>query len=82
MGISIAIQGILQSLRYAVKPLIIALLRLVVFVFPIALFFVKFDSVSTIVWWTFPIAEFLTVIISVGILKEAYNKKVSVIEIA
>lgn len=82
MGISIAIQGILQSLRYAVKPLIIALLRLVIFVFPIALFFVKFDSVSTIVWWTFPIAEFLTVIISVGILKEAYNKKVSVIEIA
>ena len=34
MGISIAIQGILQSIRYALRPLIISFLRLVIFVFP------------------------------------------------
>ena len=34
MGISVAIQGVLQSIGYAIRPLIIALLRLVIFVFP------------------------------------------------
>ena len=37
MGISVAIQGVLQSIRYALKPLIISLLRLTIFVFLIYL---------------------------------------------
>ena len=80
MGISIAIQGILQSIRYAIKPLIISLLRLVVFVFPIAYLFTKSSDVTKIVWWTFPIAEVLTAIISLFILKDSYNKKVKSIK--
>lgn len=76
MGVSIAIQGILQSINYAIRPLIISLLRLVIFVFPIAYLFTLSDNVVNIVWWTFPISEILTAIISVLILKYSYNKKI------
>ena len=80
MGISVAIQGILQSIRYALRPLIISLLRLVIFVFPVALLFTKSNDVVKIVWWTFPIAEVLTSIIALLILKDSYNRKIKVIK--
>lgn len=80
MGISVAIQGILQSIRYALRPLIISLLRLVIFVFPVALLFTRSSDVVKIVWWTFPIAEVLTSIIALLILKDSYNRKIKVIK--
>ena len=80
MGLSVAIQGVLQSIRYALKPLIISLLRLTIFVFPLAYLFTKSSNVTNIVWWTFPIAEILTSIISLFILKDSYNKKIKVIK--
>ena len=73
MGISVAIQGILQSIRYALRPLII-------FVFPVALLFTKSSDVVKIVWWTFPIAEVLTSIIALLILKDSYNRKIKMIK--
>lgn len=76
MGFSVAVQGILQSLGYALRPLMISALRLVVFVFPIAYFFTMSENVTSIVWWTFPIAEILTAIISVFILKHSYAEKI------
>lgn len=76
MGVSVAIQGILQSIRYAIRPLIISLFRLIIFVFPIVYLFTKTNDVVNLVWWTFPIAEFLTAIISLLILKDSYNKKI------
>lgn len=79
MGISVSIQGVLQSIRYALRPLIISLLRLVIFVFPVAYLFTKSSNVTGLVWWTFPIAEFLTSIVSLLILKDSYNKKIKVI---
>lgn len=80
MGFSVAVQGVLQALGYALRPLLISLLRLVIFVFPVAYLFVLSDNVSDIVWWTFPIAEVLTAIISIFILKSSYKAKVSVIK--
>lgn len=80
MGISVAIQGILQSIRYALRPLIISLLRLVIFVFPVALLFTRSSDVVKIVWWTFPIAEVLTSIIALLILKDSYNRKIKMIK--
>ncbi len=80
MGFSVAVQGVLQSLRYALRPLIISLLRLVIFVFPIAYLFTLSDNVTTIVWWTFPIAEIATAIISVFILKKSYKEKIETLE--
>jgi multidrug efflux pump len=79
MGLSVAIQGILQSLGYAFKPLLISLLRLVILVFPIAYLFTLTNSVTTLVWWTFPIAEVLTAFIAIILLKQAYNAKIKVI---
>ena len=79
MGFSVAAQGVLQSLGYAFRPLFIALLRLVIFVFPIAYLFTLSDDVTNIVWWTFPIAELLTAIISVFILKKSYKEKIETI---
>ena len=80
MGVSVAIQGILQSVRYALRPLIISLLRLVIFVFPIAYLFTRSSDVTEVVWWTFPIAEVLTAVISLFILKDSYNKKIKIIK--
>ena len=80
MGFSVAVQGILQSLGYAIRPLIISLLRLVIFVFPVAYIFAQSDNVTNIVWWTFPIAEVLTCIISVFILKRTYKEKIAILE--
>ena len=77
MGFSVAVQGVLQSLGYALRPLIISLLRLVILVFPIAYLFTLSDNVSRIVWWTFPIAEVLTAISSIFILKKSYDDKIS-----
>lgn len=79
MGFSVAIQGVLQSLGYALRPLIILLLRLVIFVFPIAYLFTLSNNVTDIVWWTFPIAEVLTATVSFFILKKTYHEKVEVI---
>ncbi len=80
MGFSIAIQGILQSIGYAIRPLIISLLRLVIFVFPVAYVFTLLNDVNYLIWWTFPIAEIITAIISVFILKKSYKEKIEIIE--
>ena len=79
MGFSIAIQGVLQALGYAIKPLIISLFRLVIFVFPIAYLFTLSNKVIDIVWWTFPISEFLTSIISFFIFKNVYREKIEIL---
>ena len=80
MGFSVAVQGVLQALGYALRPLIISLFRLVIFVFPIAYIFTLSDNVTNIVWWTFPIAEVLTAVISIFILKKSYKEKVEILE--
>lgn len=80
MGVSVAVQGVLQSFGYAIRPLIISSLRLVIFVFPIAYFFTLSDNVKYSIWWTFPIAEILTCMVSVFILKITYKEKVAIIE--
>lgn len=80
MGISVAIQGVLQSIRHALRPLIISLLRLAIFVFPVAYLFTKSKNVTKVVWWTFPLAESLTAIISLFILKDSYDKKIKIIK--
>lgn len=74
MGFTVAVQGVLQALGSAIKPLILSLLRLVVFVFPIAYLFTLSDNVTGIVWWTFPIAEAATAVVSAVFLNGAVKK--------
>ena len=79
MGFNVAVQGVLQAFGYALKPLITAFLRLIVFTFPVALFFTYSHNVLNVVWWTFPIAEVLTCIVSFLFLKDAIRKKINVL---
>ena len=71
MGFNVAVQGVLQALGNAVKPLITAFLRLVLFAFPIAYLFTLSDNVINLVWWTFLISEVLTCAVSALFLKQA-----------
>ncbi len=75
MGFSVAVQGVLQAFGKALQPLCISLLRLVVFVFPVAYAFTRSANVTSIVWWTFPIAEILTATISVLLLLRIIKQK-------
>ena len=74
MGISVGIQGILQGFRNVMKPVIISLLRLIVFVIPLAFIFTKNSAVISLFWWTFPITEVLTAAISLFLLKVTIKK--------
>ncbi|MCM1236820.1 MAG: polysaccharide biosynthesis C-terminal domain-containing protein, partial [Ruminococcus flavefaciens] len=76
MGISIAIQGILQALRYAVSPLILAALRLAVFVFPLVWLFTLTNNPLFWIWWVFPIVEILTAAVSAFVCLKAYKTKI------
>lgn len=76
MGFNVAVQGVLQALRFALKPFLTALCRLALFVFPVAYLFSLSAMVVEIVWWTFPIAEFLTAIISFVFLKKVIKTKI------
>lgn len=80
MGFTVAVQGIFQALGCSFKPLFTASLRLIVFVFPIAYLFTLSSYVVDIVWWTFPISEALTAIISFFLLRQAMKKKIDVLE--
>ena len=76
MGFNVAVQGVLQALGYAVKPLVTAFLRLVVFSFPTAYLFTLSDNVLNLVWWTFLISEVMTCFVSALFLKQAFKNKI------
>ncbi len=71
MGFNVAIQGVFQALRYALRPL---------FTFIFAFIFVKKDNVTTTVWWTFLISEVLTSIVSYFYLRNTIKTKMSSLE--
>lgn len=78
MGFTVATQGVFQALRYSFKPLLTALLRLVIFVFPIAYLFTLSSNVMDIVWWALPIAEVLTALVSLPLLINVVHKRIEV----
>lgn len=80
MGLNFAIQGVFQALRYALRPLFTAFLRLIFFTFIFAFIFVKKDNVTTTVWWTFLISEVLTSIVSYFYLRNTIKTKISPLE--
>lgn len=74
MSVSVAIQGILQGFRDVYKPIVISLLRLLIFVVPFALLFCTGANVTATFWWTFVIAEVLTAICALLLLKISVKK--------
>ncbi len=71
MGFNVAVQGVLQALGSAIKPLLTAFMRLILFALPTAYLFTLSPDVLNVVWWTFPVAEILTCIFSAIFLRSA-----------
>lgn len=74
MSISVSVQGILQGFCNIYKPIIISLLRLIVFVVPFAVLFCMSKYVTTVFWLTFVIAEVLTAGVALIFLKDSTQK--------
>lgn len=74
-GGNIAIQGIFQALGCGLGSLVISLLRLCVVVLPLAWIFARFTNAFFMIWWAFPIAEFVALLVAVCLLLRA-NKNI------
>lgn len=81
MGVTVAIQGIMQGLRYSIRPLILSLLRLIVFVLPIAHLFTLNSNAKDILWLAFPISEGLTLIVAVIMIIKCKRRTIDTITI-
>lgn len=79
-GTNIAFQGVFQAMDGGLQSLVISFCRQIVFVFPFALLFsyiAKNNSgMSYLSWWTFPIAEFITAIISIIMFRKKWKSAV------
>ncbi len=80
-GANITFQGIYQALDGGFESLIISLCRQLMIIFPLVLIFAHMAEANPnqkfLVWVAFPIAEALTMIIGIILLKKLYHKKVS-----
>lgn len=80
-GANIAYQGIFQALDSGFESLIVSVCRQFLFVIPVAFGFAQLVLAGAgetwFVWFTFPIAEILSVIVSAIFMKKV-NKKVAV----
>lgn len=76
MGFTVAVQGVLQALGHAGKPLVLSFFRLVGFVFPVAYILAGMENAPAVVWWTFPIAEALTALLAAWFLKSAVKRDI------
>lgn len=80
-GLNIAFQGYFQALQSGIESLVISVLRQLVLVLPVANVLSRIvissgsDSV-TLVWITFPVAEVLTAVVGVFMLRRTYKKKI------
>lgn len=76
LGLPMIISMVLQALSYSLKPLVLSVMRLAVFVFPPAYLFARGQNVLNSVWWSFLIAEVLTDVFAFIFLKQAEAKKI------
>ncbi|MCM1365367.1 MAG: MATE family efflux transporter [Faecalibacterium sp.] len=74
-GISIALQGVFQAIDSGRESLIVSVCRQFLFVIPVAYLFseivLRKNCDSYIVWLTFPIAEIITSLIAVFLIKKS-----------
>ena len=80
-GINVAYQGIYQALDGGMESLVISLLRQLVIILPLAgifsIFVKKWTGRSvTLIWWAFPITEFIACMVGYVFLKKIRKDKV------
>lgn len=83
-GINIALQGVFQALNRGAESLIVSLGRQLVFVLPVAWAFAQFVLSSAadgrLIWFTFPIAEIATLVISYLLMRKVNKKVITISE--
>ena len=81
-GLNIAFQGIYQALDSGLESLVISLCRQLIFVLPVAWAFsliaINSPSHRWVVWFTFPIAEFVSAIIGSLFMKQVNKQKIEI----
>ena len=79
-GINVAYQGIYQALNGGLESLIISLLRQLVIILPLAAIFAVFvrngQMGVSLIWWAFPITEFVSCLAGYVFLKRIQRNKV------
>ena len=70
-GGNIAVQGVFQALGCGLASLVVSLLRLCVVVLPLAWIFARLENADFMIWWAFPIAEFVALIVAALFLVRA-----------
>ena len=74
-GASIAMGSIFQAFSQSYYSLIISVARQLVVLIPVAYLLSKLGDV-TLVWWAFPIAEVVSLILSILFFRRLYNNTV------
>lgn len=76
-GINIAFQGMFQAVNGGMQSLVVSLCRQLVFVIPLALMFTAIVNYTNgnewLIWLSVPIAEILSALISVLLMKKLYK---------
>ena len=79
-GINVAFQGIYQALEGGIESLVISLLRQLVIILPLAGIFSVFvrngEMGVSLIWWAFPITEFIACLVGYVFLKKIKKNKV------
>ena len=79
-GINVAYQGIYQALNGGLESLVISLLRQLVIILPLAAIFAVFARNGqmgvSLIWWAFPITEFVSCLAGYVFLKKIQRNKV------
>lgn len=79
-GINVTYQGIYQALNGGLESLIISLLRQLVIILPLAAIFSAFVRNGqvgvSLIWWAFPITEFVSCLVGYVFLKKIQRNKV------
>lgn len=83
-GANVAFQGIFQALNGGFESLIISVCRQALFVLPVAWGFAQLAKKNIdllwLVWMTFLIAEFLSMLIAIVFMKRIHKKTIAVLE--
>ena len=79
-GINVAYQGIYQALDGGIESLVISLLRQLVIILPLAGIFSVFvrdgQAGVSLIWWAFPVTEFIACLVGCVFLKKIRKTKV------
>lgn len=78
-GGNIALQGVFQAIGSGVSSLVVSLLRLLVVVLPLAYWFTTFSNAETMIWFAFPIAEAVALLVGVILMIFAWKKTMRIL---